>query len=142
MCNSNATNNSSVRSCIMSFPHISLSSQNCNSLNISTECDKQLSKVVAISSLCTNIIFLSDIRLGANASHVNKLEKLFLTNTSKSYKFFYNSSKSKRGVGMLVESSMAAHVTDCYKDPEQNILGLNITIDGTPLFIVSIYGPN
>ncbi len=88
MCNSNAAINSCVRSCIMSFPHISLSSQNCNSLNISTECDKQLSKVVAISSLCTNIIFLSDIRLGANASHVNKLEKLFLTNTSKSYNFF------------------------------------------------------
>jgi exonuclease III len=37
---------------------------------------------------------------------------------------------------------MAGSVTDCYKDPEQNILGLNITIDGTPLFIVSIYGPN
>jgi exonuclease III len=70
------------------------------------------------------------------------LEKLFLTNSTKSYKFFYNSSKNSRGVGILVDSSVANSVKDCYKDPEQNILGLNLTIDGTPLFIVSIYGPN
>jgi hypothetical protein len=57
---------------VYGFPHITVAAQNCNSLNISTECDKQLSKIIAITSLCTSIIFLSDIRMGGSAEHYKK----------------------------------------------------------------------
>jgi hypothetical protein len=70
------------------IPHITVSSQNCNSLNISTDCDRQLSKIVALTSLGTSIIFLSDLRLGGRLEHVDKISKLFLTNSTKSYNFF------------------------------------------------------
>ncbi len=78
----------SVNLPVLKFPHIKLAAQNCNSLNISTECDKQLTKIVAITSLCSNIIFLSDLRLGCSAEHSEKIRKMFLTNSSKKYQFF------------------------------------------------------
>jgi hypothetical protein len=54
------------------FPKIYISSQNCNSLNISTLCDKQLKKVQAILNLDTDIIFLCDIRLSTCADNIEK----------------------------------------------------------------------
>jgi exonuclease III len=127
---------------INSFPHITVSIQNCNSLNISTECDKQLAKIVAITSVRSSVIFLSDLRLSTNQAQIDKIRKMFLTNSSKSYHFVYNSDKNSRGVGILIDSSLSFTITDSYKDPNQNILGLNITINGTALFMASIYGPN
>jgi exonuclease III len=67
---------------------------------------------------------------------------MFLTNSSKSYNFIYNSDKNSRGVGILIDSSLTYTITDSYKDSNQNILGLNITLDGISFFLVSIYGPN
>ncbi len=67
---------------------------------------------------------------------------MFLTNSNKSYHFVYNSNKNSRGVGILIDSTLSYLITDSYKDANQNILGLNLTIDGTELFMVSIYGPN
>jgi hypothetical protein len=88
---------------INSFPHLTISMQNCNSLNISTECDKQLAKIVAITSVRSSIILLSDLCLCANQTQIEKIQKIFLTNSNKSYQFFYNSDKNSRGVGILIE---------------------------------------
>jgi exonuclease III len=85
---------------------------------------------------------LSDLRLGRNESQIEKIRKLFLTNSNKSYHFHYNSDSNSRGVGFLIDSSLSYNITDCYKDNNQNILGLNITINGTAIFLASIYGPN
>ncbi len=127
---------------VSSFPHLSISLQNCNSLNISTDCDKQLAKIVAITSARSSIILLSDLRLCANVNQIEKIRKIFLTNSNKSYQFFYNSEKNSRGVGILIDSSLSFSITDSFKDANQNILGLNLKIDGTEVFIASIYGPN
>ncbi len=127
---------------INSFPHLTFSIQNCNSLNISTECDKHLAKIVAITSVRSSIILLSDLRLCANQTQIEKIRKMFLTSSNKSYQFFYNSEKNSRGVGILIDSSLSFSIIDSYKDTNQNILGLNIKINGTELFIASIYGPN
>jgi exonuclease III len=127
---------------VLKFPHLTLSIQNCNSLNISTECDKQLTKIVAITSLCTSIIFLSDIRMGCTAEHSDKISKMFLTNSNKNYKFIFNSSKSSRGVGMLIDNSLAFSVLSVFKCPSENILGVRLLLDNSPIFLISIYGPN
>jgi hypothetical protein len=42
---------------------VSFSSQNCNSLNVSTSVRNQAAKIVSILDLGTDIIFLSDTRL-------------------------------------------------------------------------------
>jgi hypothetical protein len=82
-----------------------LASQNCNSLNVSTSCEKQLKKVTLILELCTSIIFLSDLRLG-NSETVQELEKTFKCNKICSYSFFHNLSKNKRGVGILINNKL------------------------------------
>ncbi len=124
------------------FPHITFSAQNCNSLNISTECDKQLAKIIAITSLCTNIIFLSDLRLSGSMEQCNKIAKLFLTNRNKQYNHYYNSSKNSRGVGILIDNSLQLEIKKIYKDPQENILGLTVSLDDTLINLISIYGPN
>jgi hypothetical protein len=59
------------------LPLISIASQNCNSLNISTECRKQLTKMLAITALMT-VLILSDIRLNSSEVHIERIKKLFL----------------------------------------------------------------
>jgi hypothetical protein len=59
-------------STLLDFPQFTLSCQNCNSLNISTECDKQLTKIISITSLLSNVIFLSDIRMGGTPMQSEK----------------------------------------------------------------------
>ncbi len=123
-------------------PKLSYAIQNCNSLNISTVCDKQLKKISAITTLDTDIILLCDLRLGTDAEPKNNISKLFRYNKSKSYEFFYNSSKSSRGVGILVSNSLNYKVLNILKDVSENILGITITIDRVKLHIFSVYGPN
>jgi hypothetical protein len=70
------------------FPKISIGTQNCNSLNISTTCDRQLKKVSAICSMDNDIILLCDLRLNADVDHIEKIKKQFLYNKSRQYNFF------------------------------------------------------
>jgi exonuclease III len=80
--------------------------------------------------------------MGCTAEHSDKISKMFLTNSNKNYKFIFNSSKSSRGVGMLIDNSLAFSVLSVYKCPSENILGVRLLLDNSPIFLVSIYGPN
>ncbi len=123
-------------------PKLSYAIQNCNSLNISTVCDKQLKKISAITTLDTDIILLCDLRLGTDAEHKDKICKLFRYNKSKSYEFFYNSSKSSKGVGILISNSLNYKVSNIIRDASENILGITVTVDLVKIRIFSVYGPN
>ncbi len=125
-----------------SYPNLSYAVQNCNSLNISTVCNKQLTKIIAITALCTDIIFLSDLRLNSNEENVEKVKKLLLYNSTHSYDPYFHSTKNKRGVGILISKRLSYTIEKTYKDEDENILGLIINIDGYHLRIFSIYGPN
>jgi exonuclease III len=126
----------------MSYPDLTYSIQNCNSLNISTVCNKQLSKVIAITMLCTDIIFLSDIRLNSNSEQIEKIKKLFLYNQVHSYDAHFHSSKNKRGVGILISKKLNYSISKSYRDNDENILALTLDIEGNKIRIFSIYGPN
>ena len=65
---------------------LSFGIQNCNSLNVSTSCPKQLKKVKAIIDLNCDIVFLSDLRLNKNPG-VTDIEKSFLAGSSKNTSF-------------------------------------------------------
>jgi hypothetical protein len=97
------------------LPNISFSIQNCNSLNSSTSCEKQTKKISAILGLNTTLIFLSDIRL-SNGDKIQDLEKAFACNNIAQYNLFHNSSKNKRGVGILISKSINYSITDRYAD--------------------------
>jgi exonuclease III len=117
------------------FPNITFASQNCNSLNISTNCPTQVSKVAAILSLQASIIFLSDVRLN---SDVLPPENLF----APTYDMYYNSTKNKRGVCILIKSNLNYSIAGQFRDINNNILALTISIDNVTFVVVSVYGPN
>jgi exonuclease III len=121
--------------------NISFGIQNCNSLNISTNCPKQVKKVKAITNLDCDFIFLSDLRL-SNKHDPRDLERSFLSSGNKSYTFTHHSTKNSRGVGILINSKLDISINHTYKDNEENVLGLNLSIYGCTINIVSIYGPN
>ncbi len=115
---------------VQNFPRLSFSIQNCNSLNISTVCDKQLAKISAVCALNTDIIMLSDLRLNSDLEHIDKIEKLFLYNKSKPYKFLHNSSKNSRGVGILLAHNLDINIISSNKDEDENILHLVVSVQG------------
>jgi hypothetical protein len=49
---------------------------------------------------------------------------------------------NKRGVGILINNKINFSVTSEDKDPDDNFLGLKVEIQGTFLYLCSVYGPN
>ena len=115
--------------------NVSVSSQNCNSLNVSTSLRGQAAKIVSILNLNTDIIFLSDIRL--SGKH-RQMEDAFRLN----YKLIHNSTQSRRGVAILLRNDLAVEVLEEVRDNQENILLLKVRIDNADLLIGAIYGPN
>jgi exonuclease III len=58
------------------------------------------------------------------------------------YEMYHNSKDNKRGVGILISSNLQYTVNQEYRDDDNNILTLYITICGVDLLLCSIYGPN
>jgi hypothetical protein len=112
--------------------NLTFSAQNCNSINISTNCPKQMKKIAAILELQTIFIFLSDLRL--NSEQTGNNDKLFLPH----YKLYHNSKSSKRGVGILVSSKLHYDVISVYNDAHDNILGLKLLVGTEIILLISI----
>jgi exonuclease III len=91
--------------------------------------------------LNSDIVLLSDIRL-SNKGNIKDICDTLKCNSIKSYDFVYNSSKNKRGVGILLAKSLAYSIIEQYRDDSENILGLKLSIENFSIWIVSIYGPN
>ena len=94
---------------------------------MSTSCPKQTKKIKSLIDLGSEIIFLSDIRLN-NRETVDDVEKIFLYSNAKQYKFLHNSTLSKRGVGILISTSLDCSIGQLYKDVQENILGVELSI--------------
>jgi exonuclease III len=107
------------------MPQLSFSSINCNSLNITSNSSLQKNlKLYGICKLKTDIIFLSDLRLNTDKGLAKTfdVEKTFTCNPYCSYQFFFNSTRSKRGVGILCKRSNTYVVQETVSDPEGNYL--------------------
>jgi exonuclease III len=104
----------------------------------------QTLKICGITKIKSDIILLSDIRLSNKnlVSCAGDIEKFFLNNPYEKYKFFHNSSKNKRGVGILIKNSMDFEYLDRRASTDENILALHCKVNSTELLLVSIYGPN
>jgi exonuclease III len=124
---------------------LTLSCLNCNSLNLSvSSAANRNQKINGITKLGTDIIFLSDIRLGNKnlISCANEVKKLFEVNLHYAYEFYYNSSTNKRGVGVLIKKDLNIIVQDYRRDIEENLLLLRVDLKGEQLVIGAVYGPN
>ena len=102
-------------------------------------------KLYGITKLKADFIFLSDIRLGSKSLVGNSiaiLKRTFLVNPYCAYTLYANSSRSSRGVGILVKKSLSISVMAEAWDEDQNILALHISLAGSELILISIFGPN
>jgi len=129
------------------MPEITVSAINCNSLNMSTTSSQSHKlKVYGITSLRSDIIFLSDTRLVSNQgiSGLSALTASLLVNPYGAYIPYFNSSANKRGVGILLRKSCDFSVEQEERDTADNILLLRLKKKGSNLqFIMgAIYGPN
>jgi exonuclease III len=123
------------------MPSLSFSAQNCNSLNISTNCEKQFKKLLAIISLGSDVIFLSDIGI-SNNNNISDLENVFRYNNTCQYDFVFNSSLNRRGCGILINRRLDYSITDTLKDANENILSVTLSLDNYLIRAVSVYSPN
>jgi exonuclease III len=129
----------------MHVMNFSLAIQNCNSLNMShSTAENQKLKIAAITNLNKDVILLSDIRLANKNLSTCKsdMEKCFLINSTAPYTFVANSTKNKRGVGILIKKSLPAKILSAISDPEENFLLLKIEIKSKIYILGAVYGPN
>jgi len=112
-------------------------------MNVSTKNSITIQKILAICSLKTDIIFLSDLRLNSTKqiSAVHDLEKHFFFN---GYKLYHNSNLPSRGVGILFKKSISEKlvVNRIIKERDCNSLIINATVNGNNFVFASVYGPN
>ena len=110
----NTIQNNTMSVNLASIPAITFSSINCSSLNMSTLFSSHHKlKLYGITKLKADFIFLSDIRLGSKSLVGNSiaiLERTFLVNPYCAYTLYANSSRSSRGVGILVKKSLSISV--------------------------------
>jgi len=111
------------------------------SLNISTKNKITREKIFTICKENHDIFFLSDIKLNSPSQRyaVHDIEKYFLLN---GYKFYHNSTKSIRGVGILIRSKLAHTIISRKHDNDCNMLLLHVNFEGKEIILGSLYGPN
>jgi exonuclease III len=87
---------------------------------------------------------MSDLRLSNRnmVSSFSKIENAFRTNPYASYKFVHNSSKNKRGVGILIKNDLKFSEIGRRADAEENYILVMAEINGKNVLLGSIYGPN
>ena len=123
---------------------LTVSTQNCNSLNLTTNVRSYELKVAAIKNLDTDVIFLCDTRLVSNKgiSDAKRLKDSFRDAKGKKYDVFTNSTTNSRGVAILTDTALCISPMDTFCDPEENFIFIKAKINDTLLLLGSVYGPN
>ena len=99
--------------------------------------------MLPIIALNQDVIFLTDTRLGAaNKAMRTSLQDLLTNNGITKYNAIWNSSKSTRGVGILIKDSINFSISNIMNDPSENALGILASINGRSVYLLNIYGPN
>jgi exonuclease III len=66
---------------------------------------------------------------------------MFMNNPYEKYDFFFNSTKNKRGVGILIKKNIPFSVLAQRGDAEENSILLHLEIKGSEVIFICIYGP-
>lgn len=81
-----------------------------------------------------DIIFLSDVRL-KSPENAEDLKKYF-QNSEKHNDFFFNSSKSSRGVAILISRDVEFEIDRIDRDPTENVLNLKCSKQNVFFFLI------
>jgi hypothetical protein len=127
------------------FQGLTLSCINCNSLNMSSAGKyNQFHKIYGITKLRSDIILLADTRLCNKnlVSAEDDIKRLLTNSPYGQYNAWFNSTKNKRGVGILILKKLSVSVLRVKADRAENYLLLELEMSGERIIIGSIYGPN
>jgi len=115
---------------------------NVNSFNVSTignRNSKSFLKIEGITKLKADVILLTDCRLKDKEGEVGRMLGL---NRNCSYKFYSNSNRESRGVGIAIKRNIMHEILETFKSEDQNILILKLKLRGEQLVLGVVYGPN
>jgi exonuclease III len=104
------------------FGELSIACINCNSLNMSNSAKwNQTLKVCGITKVKSDIIFLSDTRLSNKnlVSAEDDIKYSFLHNPYGRYNAVFNSTKNKRGVGILIKYELQIDLLETRKTDDE-----------------------
>ena len=96
--------------------NLSLSAINVNTLNISTYKDgpcKTMEKLVAVMNRGSDVIIMTDCRLGKG---IEKIRKILLLGRNNSYNLYANSTRGERGVCIAISRDRNVEVLEEVKD--------------------------
>ena len=116
--------------------NLSLSTINVNTLNISTYKDgpcKTMEKLVAIMNRGSDIIIMTDCRLGKG---IEKIRKILLLGRNNSYNLYSNSTRGERGVCIAISRNRQVEIIEEVRDTvHENYLLLRCKVDGNEILI-------
>ncbi len=123
--------------------NLCFSSINVNTLNVSSFKDghcKTLEKLVAITNRGSDVIFMSDCRLGRG---VEKIKRVLQLGLKTSYNLYTNSTRGDRGVCIAISRDRNVEVIEEIKESVfENYLLLKCKIDQKLILLGAVYGPN
>ena len=111
-------------------------------MNSSTVNQTTHKKALSLTKSGDEIIFLGDLRLNSSSqkSSIHDIEKFFL---NLGYTLYHHSTRSSRGVGILIRTSVNNVIHNIIRDWElDNFILIDITLNNCKLTIGSVYGPN
>jgi hypothetical protein len=116
--------------------NLSLSAINVNTLNISTYKDgpcKTMEKLVAVMNRGSDVIIMTDCRLGKG---IEKIRKIMLLGKNNSYNLYANSTRGERGVCIAISRNRNVEIVEEVKDiVYENYLLLRCKVDGNEILI-------
>ena len=116
---------------------LTVATQNCNSLNLTTNIRSYELKIAAIKNLDTDIIFLCDTRLVSNKgiSGSSRLAASLRDAKGRKYDVFVNSRSNSRGVAILTDTALRVSPQETFTDPEENFIFLKTELKGVPVLL-------
>ncbi len=71
-----------------------------------------------------------------------RIRRYLRDNRNRAYDFHYNSTSNGRGVAILIAMSLNTIVNKVWRDQAENILVMDISLNGCDITVGSVYGPN
>jgi exonuclease III len=123
---------------------LTFATQNCNSLNLTTNIKNFEIKIAAIKTLGTDVIFLCDTRIISKKgiSGLKRIKDALKDSKGRKYDIISNSTGNSRGVAILIACDIDITSIAVYSDPEENYIFLRASYNNSPLLLGSIYGHN
>ena len=111
------------------------------SLNHSNNIDHSIKKIDWLLTLKKDFYFISELKMSCSIRN-QALVAYLQANKFGSYSFLFNSSSNSRGVGIIYSNHLDLVIHSIHKDPNENFIIIDTTVNGMRLTVGSVYLPS